>query len=241
MSDTVASLHRLEEKHGAPYYQHGVVDDTADVQLAKQPVAQGRSREDDRILVKKTLAQGSPLGDVTVTDKDYDWIASKQDEYEKARFEAWIVKNLDKKDKPYLYNSLKKNFAEIIHRREQTIDEQAEIQKRLAKMRFKAVEEWTKEDFMLVYLIAQGKIFISDRPLYELDQTNNLGANAWGWFNPLRYRTIVKPESMRQVLGWVKDRLGNPRIDFPVVSDNNRDIQKFLQGVIRNDTANDVV
>lgn len=185
--------------------------DGPDVNLLSAPVPDRQhTSQDDKYVIKSTLAQtaqtkGSDyLGNVKSNEQDIEWLTQKYDQYRKENFNAWIIRTLDKKNKPELYSVLSKNFHELITEREQYIDDQTELQKALAKLKFKAPDEWTKEDYYLIYLVYSGKIRVNHAAVSRFNEARG-SSFKYGHLNPKRFRTTVEDitSSMNDIFGFV--------------------------------------
>lgn len=124
-------------------------------------------------LKSQVLKEGLPLTDgkggavaqnYTVTDRDIDYIASKQEAQTLAQFEAWISTLYNFKD-PAQVKLFKEMYPEYYKRRENVIDNIAEQQARYAKLMLTGPQNLDDAKFM--YKAQIGLVPLISGPLWN--------------------------------------------------------------------------
>ncbi len=148
------------------------------------------SDRDDQYEVKDQLA--SAARPAMITDQDVEYVLKKRDAVESYKFENWFNSQWKfDSDNPTMQRWAQQMLPELFSKREQVIDDQAEIQKRLAKMKLYGIRD--RADLELLYAIDAGLAPIPNEPLHKLGD-NVLSAQesfSRGLFNP-RKRKILE-------------------------------------------------
>ena len=163
---------------------------------------------DDRALLKKEVG-ALGLGQVMVTDEDLKWLQKKKSAKERYFFDQWFARLFDMND----INKLKhaqQLYPEFWKEREEELNRQAEVQKRLALIKMRGPQ--TMEDMILVYAIHTGKMELPDKPLWRLDEAGKNIDNAYkaGIFSPSRFVTSIGGVNPTQTgMGFLGSQLTN--------------------------------
>lgn len=164
-----------------------------------------RDKSDDIKDLKSQLVQASggngngPFGQIMMTDDDVKWIQRKRDMQQRAHFELWLSKTFDLSN-PVHVQMLERVYPEYFSRRLAKLEEDAELQKRLAKMRIHngAVD---KEDMMLLYAIQSGQVKVPNAPLWRPEASYPVSDELQrGLFSPMK---LLRPSVYPQVGGYV--------------------------------------
>lgn len=147
------------------------------------------TEDDDRIATKAKLlaAPLRPLGDAQLTDADIKWYQDKEAIKKRIRFDEWYSTLFDTDDinKRRLAQEIYPDYWKM---REEEIDRQAAIQKKLAMLKLRGPMDL--DDLKFVYALQSGEIELRPVPLYDLDKplTDNLREEKFkrGLFNPSR-------------------------------------------------------
>jgi hypothetical protein len=173
------------------------VDQVPAKYLTVDPVDDEISIRANLAAINKNIANNDTFGAVALDESVIKKIQIKQQQLEAMRFEDWIMRLFATGDagleaaNPYLYSTMNRAFPEIRQKREVFLDRQIELQRKLALMKLKSVEELTKEDYIILYLIMCRKLVVHDGPIHNY--VPNAGTNtkdmqfARGVFNPLRW------------------------------------------------------
>lgn len=146
-----------------------------------------QSEEDERIQMKMRLLRGQerPLGDAMLTDKDIEYFMKKEETKQHILFDEWFSRLFDTKDinKRRLAQEL---YPEYYSKREEEIDRQAAIQKKLAMIKLRGIKDL--DDLKFVYALQSGDIKLRKVPLYNLDTAEAEPDKQFqkGLFNPAR-------------------------------------------------------
>lgn len=147
-----------------------------------------------------------PFGDVMASDKDVKWILRKKQESKKKMFDQWLLRVMDKPNSMELAHAIKKNFPEIIAARVEEAHDAMKTQERLLHMRVTPPHMWTREDYILLYLIMSGEVPIPDYPIYAPERRGASKAKLFerGLLNPRRWRTeepVIIPTEIMGLIG----------------------------------------
>ncbi|MBS0654649.1 MAG: hypothetical protein JSR46_02630 [Verrucomicrobia bacterium] len=146
-----------------------------------------QQEEDERIQMKMRLLQGRdrPLGDAMLTDQDVAYFMKKEETKQHILFDEWFSRLFDTKDinKRRLAQEL---YPEYYQKREEEIDRQAAIQKKIAMIKLRGIKDL--DDLKFVYALQSGDIVLRKVPLYNLDapQEDSSARFKKGLFNPAR-------------------------------------------------------
>jgi len=149
---------------------------------------------DTRIQAKQAL-QKADLGLQFITDQDVSWYQQKQTAASRFIFDEWFSRLFDTKDINLL--RLAQNFyPEYFNLREEEIDRQAALQKKLALLKLRGPRDMT--DLHFLYALQKGQAGIRDVPLHMLDQADEWGGQTQkgyqrGLFSPIRRMEMFNP------------------------------------------------
>jgi hypothetical protein len=142
--------------------------------------------------IKATIAQapqpaaGPMQGQRTweITDKEAKWHLDKVKQLELINFHNFLrdTYNIDASN-PVMMKWAQEMFPDFWKMREEVIDDNAEIQKRLAKIRLMGPRD--KDDFTLLFGIATGRVAVPMGALWDPQGQMQPGVPARGLFNPL--------------------------------------------------------
>lgn len=145
--------------------------------------------EDDVTLLKNRMA--SNARPAPLTDSDVGLVLRKMAATEVAKKDQWFASTWRAdSSNPTMQRWAQSVYPEFYKRREQVIDEQTEIQRRLAKMKLYGIR--SKDDFDLLHAIHQGYVEVKDTSLWNI-KGETLGAPRRGLFNPFRVEAYKKP------------------------------------------------
>ena len=147
------------------------------------------SKADSRVATKaKLLAGGArPLGDAQLTEEDIKWYQGKEAIKERIRFDDWYSTLFDTDDinKRRLAQEIYPDYWKM---REEEIDRQAAIQKKIAMLKLRGPVDL--DDLKFVYALQSGEIKLRPVPLYDLDRPETGAERAKrfdkGLFNPTK-------------------------------------------------------
>lgn len=143
---------------------------------------------DTRIAIKKKLlaTPARPLGDAMLTDEDIKWYMGKENIRKRILFDAWYSKLFDTTDinKLRLAQQIYPDYFKI---REEEIDRQAAIQKKLALIKLRGVRDL--DDLQFIYALQNGEVHLRNSPLYELDRPMVVDGRTFrrGLWNPSKW------------------------------------------------------
>lgn len=141
--------------------------------------------QDDVTELKNRLATAerpAPL-----TDSDIGLILRKMGATEVAKKDQWFASTWGAdSSNPTMQRWAQSVYPEFFKRREQVIDEQTQIQNRLAKMKLYGVR--SREDFDLLHGIHQGYVKVDDTSLWNI-KGEDMDAPRRGLFNPFRVKS----------------------------------------------------
>lgn len=160
------------------------------------------TKEDSRVATKAKLlaAPDRPLGDANLTEEDIKWYQNKEAIKERIKFDEWYSSLFDTDDinKRRLAQEIYPDYWKM---REEEIDRQAAIQKKIAMLKLRG--PINLEDLQFVYALQSGEIQLRPVPLYDLDQPMNQTQRndkfIKGLFNPTRavdMGDVKGPESL---------------------------------------------
>lgn len=158
-------------------------------------------KEDTRIALKKKLLAGArPLGDAQLTDRDIEWYQKKEEVKQRIVFDQWWSKLFDTTD----INKLRlaqEMYPEYYQMREQEIDRQSAIQKKLAMIKLRGPADLS--DITFIYALQNGEVNLRAVPLYNLDKAdvNTNVRYQKGIFHPTRWIKAKQSFNIPQYLG----------------------------------------
>lgn len=184
------------------------------------------SAPDDRDTAKELKADMaatnngvSPFGQVHATDEDFEYLAQKRDQIERFGYQKFLAKSFDLTN-PAERELLEKVAPDYYKSREEEINQQAELQKRLAHIRLRGPR--SEEDMMTLWAIHTKRIPMPEGPLWDpaswTTTSSEQGSFNRGLFNP---RRLFPKDSKMSGHNW--DKLGGPGVP-------NRGIQTALAG-----------
>lgn len=145
---------------------------------------------DDLQKIKHSLAtQSRPA---PITDADAERVMRKQAAIETAKEEEWFQNSWQfNSANPTMQRWAQSVFPEYFNRREQVLEEQAQLQLAVAKMKLRGPR--SREDLDLLYAIDSGVVKVGDKPIYAI--TGDPAATAQrGLFNPRRTKILQTPQ-----------------------------------------------
>ncbi len=139
--------------------------------------------EYDTVYQVKQLISQNPNRIWDVTDKEANYLLDKTKQYELMSFHEMLARHyhIDASN-PVLMKWAQDMFPEYWEMREKKIDQNADIQKRLAKI--KLLGPRSKDDFTLLFAIATGRFQVPRGPIYAPGLP--VPHVARGLFNPIR-------------------------------------------------------
>lgn len=99
----------------------------------------------------------------------FDYLERKKDTELYAQYQAWAIKQADMST-PESRAYWNKILSWVANKREALVDEQADIQKRLAKLKIHGIQ--SEDDMMFIFALNQGMINVADKALYKLDDAD---------------------------------------------------------------------
>jgi hypothetical protein len=148
--------------------------------------------EDDRVRIKQKLVKtagggvNSPFGQVTLSDSDLAYIKKKESLETKMLFDQWYANLFDTTDinKLRLAQEIYPDYYKI---REDEIDRQAALQKKLALIKLRGPKDL--DDLQFLFALISGQVKVNEKPLFKLNEPTDDALNSYrrGWFNPRRY------------------------------------------------------
>lgn len=152
-----------------------------------------RDPYDSKASIKKSLVNNQGvvpgMGYATLTEADLEHLERKRQALQYEDMYRFIDNYFDTKD-PAIAKLVAGMMPEYFQRREALIDQQAELQKRVAKLRLRGPQD--REDLMTIYAMNSGALKLPVGPLFNPDQWYPTGAAAYangfkeGLFNPKR-------------------------------------------------------
>lgn len=107
-------------------------------------------------------------------DSWYNWMARKVDRQLLANYEGWAIDQIDL-SKPESAEFWSRILPWVREKREQLLEEQANIQKQLALIKIRGVQ--SEDDMMLLFAVQNKLISVSPNALYNLDATDTWANN----------------------------------------------------------------
>lgn len=129
------------------------------------------------------------MGQAVLTTEDLEHLERKRQALQYEDMYRFLDNYFDTKD-PAIANWVAGMMPEYFDRREAVIDQQAELQKRVAKLRLRGPQD--RQDLITIYLMNSGALKLPKGPLHMPDQWHDGGENAFkdgfkqGLFNPKR-------------------------------------------------------
>jgi hypothetical protein len=208
------------------YQSAGIGTDTATI--AQFPAKYyKKDKLDDEFYIRQKLVElnkaGKGLGQPVLDERAFDWLEKKRKEVEWHEFEDWAIRTFvsqtGKAYDPVRYSGLLRILPGIREKREEWIDTQAELQKRLAKLRLKKFEELTQEDLIFIYAILKGDIVIHKSPVYSPEDITTAEDEARvgrGLLNPMRWAAYPEqPKVPKEVLDVLSGVTGDNPTNLP--------------------------
>jgi hypothetical protein len=160
--------------------------------------------DDDLQQIKHQLASTSRPA--PITDSDAERVMRKTAAVEVAKEEEWFQNQwMFNSSNPTMQRWAQGVFPEYFSRREQVLEEQAQLQLAVAKMKLRGPR--SREDLDLLYAIDSGVVDVSKNPIYALAGKPADLAAVRGLFNPRRNAILRAP--------WRRNNLFNPLAGFP--------------------------
>lgn len=144
---------------------------------------------DTRVQLKQALA-ASPqtFGQVIATEEDMRYLLEKRKLGDRLIFDSWFSQLWDTKD----INKLR--IAQQIHpeyfqMREEEINREAEVQKKIAKIRLRGPADMS--DLQLIFALQNGGVQLRNKPIWNIDQADSSAQTQYqrGIFSPARFFT----------------------------------------------------
>lgn len=179
---------------------------------------QDRER-DTRFELKQDLLKnrGNYQATVPFGEKDLRYLQEKQKVQERIEFDNWFSQLFDTTD---VNNArlAQQIYPDFYNAREEFIDRQAELQKRMAKIKLRGPRDLG--DLQLIYLLQTGDIKLRDVPLWKLDESDGeKDRYNRGLFNPMKFMKKVSEGPKftgRQMIPKIDvTGRGRPDIDTP--------------------------
>lgn len=122
------------------------------------------SADDEVRLAKVAAVAGkdsgaSPFGVVQASDRDFEWLREKKKAQEAIAFDQWFSGLFDTKD-PAVLQLTASIYPEFYQRKEQQIEMEMELLKRLKMLRVRGVR--SQQDLQLLWAIQTGRLRIPD-------------------------------------------------------------------------------
>lgn len=157
---------------------------------------------DDMLEIKNRIATSERPA--PISDWEVESILGKRAQFEVAKEEEWFQNAFSfDASNPVQQRWAQQVFPEYFQRREQIIDQQAELQKAIAKLKLRGAH--TREELDLVYGLSSGRVKLPDKPLWQLTGTPmDNDAVKRGIWNPRR-------NAITESRGWTNAR-GTPFI-----------------------------
>ena len=170
--------------------------------------------EDDRLALKHRLANNrNILGDVTVTDRDLEWIESKHRETTQLEYDRWFLQQYDLSNPAHLKIAREAN-PQVFERIVKVMDAYFDMAKRIGRMNVVGVHGM--DDHYMKWLWESGRV---DRPPPEFWNPGGQHGVAFqpGIFNPRRVGNDPGRRGQTGILGAMPPRQGafNTNNPFP--------------------------
>jgi hypothetical protein len=171
---------KMKERYGPELYQLFATAGTDQLGQDKAAVTYGvplyqSDPYDDVARIKGSLTDAE-YGQKVLTTDDLKYLKRKEDQLQAADFKSWIGKLYNWND-PAQRPLLMKVYPEAIQEQMETIEMQAELAKRLAKIRLYGGPQ-DQEDARLMYLIQAGVVKVPTDPLWQPSQSGTYNAAA---------------------------------------------------------------
>lgn len=174
-------------------------------EAASMPARYFEGDEDDDLqAIKHQLA--SAARPAPITDSDAERVMRKTAAVEVAKEEEWFQNQwMFNSSNPTMQRWAQGVFPEYFARREQVLEEQAQLQLAIAKMKLRGPR--SREDLDLLYAIDSGVVDVSKNPIYALEGKAADREAVRGLFNPRKTAILRAP--------WRRNTLFNPLEGFP--------------------------
>jgi len=174
-------------------------------EAASMPARYFEGDEDDDLQAIKhqlaTTARPAPI-----TDSDAERVMRKSAAIEVAKEEEWFQNQWAfNSSNPTMQRWAQGVFPEYFARREQVLEEQAQLQLAIAKMKLRGPR--SREDLDLLYAIDSGVVQVGKKPIYDTEGVAADATAVRGLFNPRRSSILRQP--------WRRNPLENPLSNFP--------------------------
>lgn len=175
--------------------------------------------EDDRIALKRTLAEHRYLGDARLEQKDINWIMRKKAEAEEYNLDRWFASQFNFAD-PIELKQAQEMHPHYFERMEKRMDTWFDLAKRVGRINLRGIKN--REDMMLAYAINRGVIKLPPPRFWMPGMQVDGGADKRllkGLWNPSRFRD---PTAQRQ-LGALAfgEHQANAQVQFQAGTDAN--------------------
>lgn len=159
---------------------------------------------DDLQAIKHSLA--STARPAPITDADAERVMRKTAAVEVAKEEEWFQNQWAfNSSNPTMQRWAQGVFPEYFNRREQVLEEQAQLQLAIAKMKLRGPR--SREDLDLLYAIDSGVVKVEDKPVFAIEGDMADEDAVRGLFNPRRTNILRKEYKTRSLV--------NPLGGFP--------------------------
>lgn len=146
-------------------------------------------------------------GMAVAPEEFYAYLERKKDAQLYADYQAWAIKQMNTQT-PEAQAYWKNILSWVSKRREEILDEQADVQKKLARIRIHGIQN--EEDLQFLFALRQGLITLSNSPLYALDEATTVEKGqapqneyTTGMFSPYR-KYFISDEFVK------KEQIMNP-------------------------------
>lgn len=189
-----AALHARMGAISSPpnVFQVASPEQVAQNQNVAFPAQLGSTDPDDEKYALRQKIVGAGRGDSAVVpgvgqaiagEEFFDYAKRKMDQDTSFQFQTWIMEQaeLDAPEKAAWWFS---KFPWMRDLRYQYIDQQAELQKKMAKIAVSGAQ--SEEDFLILFMNERGLLKVADTPLHRLGESS-VGAKTYqaGFFSPL--------------------------------------------------------
>lgn len=145
---------------------------------------------------QRGAANGVDLGVANLNDADLQAFEDIDRQKQVVNFESWLASYLNMSD-PATAKLVDEIMPEYWEKRQEAIENQAELQKNLALIRLRGPQ--SKMDFMILYMLSTGQIQIPRGSVFQPDTWSYDNTNfARGMFNPRRYMPNIVPMTADQ-------------------------------------------
>lgn len=188
------AIEQLRVDHGEDAIQLAIRQGTA---FADAPGKAGQDKfpvrlfapdEYDQVAQLKTQADEKVWGQKTLTTDDLEYMKRKAQMQTAANFKQFVGRLYDAKD-PAQAAILERLYPALNAERESIIDDRAELEKRLAKLRLRGPRN--EDDLRLLYALAAGEVTAPAGALWDPKTWYSAADTpekrmARGWFSPLK-------------------------------------------------------